>query len=64
MPVQISGSTHKLYLEDLQKIYRNVRKIQKPIPTYPKMILRKPTQETQPDLEAETEEFEEESFRV
>ena len=50
LPVIIRGSQFKLHLEDLTKIYRKIEKIEKPIPPYSSIsILRKPTQETQPD---------------
>lgn len=68
LPIIISGVTHKLFLDDLQKIHRNIKKTQKPIPLYPsspsKNILRKATQETQPDCDCPEVDLEEDSFQI
>ena len=50
LPVTLRGNHYKVHLEDLTKIYRKIEKVEKPIPPYTQIsILRKTTQETQPD---------------
>lgn len=55
LPVNVSGSERKLYLDDIQKIYRSIKKSQKPIPPYSQPILRKVSQRTEGDPETQND---------
>lgn len=63
--VAIAGKSQKLYLENVKKVHKNIKKSLKPIPLYSeKLLLHLESQETETDSCTPSKEVEEESFAI
>lgn len=52
IPVKVNGLSYKVYLDNIEKIYKNTSKTSVPIPPFhKKLVSRKSSLETCPDCE-------------